>query len=136
MSSCEIYSQDGGIVSMPCLLTQLEKKLQLDYKTNITQECQKIELYGSLTTKDLKKPHSSTQIGGVETWRCTERHREVEICEEAWRCRVAWRGAEMWNKQSHIHVWWIKIRRNPSPRAEHPAQGSSNKKLSPHNFLQ
>ena len=42
-------------------------KLQLDYQTNITQTDQKIELYGSLTTKDLKKPHSSRQVGGAES---------------------------------------------------------------------
>ena len=37
---------------------------------NMTQICQKIELYGSLTTKDLKKPHSSRQVGGEESQRC------------------------------------------------------------------
>ena len=35
-------------------------------RTNNTQNHQKIEIYGSQTTKDLKKPHSSRQIGGVE----------------------------------------------------------------------
>ena len=51
---------------MLCLLTQLQKKLQLDYKTDTTQNCQKIELYGSLTAKDLKKPHLSRWVGGAE----------------------------------------------------------------------
>ena len=46
-------------VNRACLLTQPQQKLQLDYKTNITQNPQKIQLYGSLTTKELKKPHSS-----------------------------------------------------------------------------
>ena len=40
------------------LHAQLQQKLQLDYKTNITQIHQKIELPESLTTKKLKKPHS------------------------------------------------------------------------------
>ena len=31
------------------------------------QNCQKIELYGSLTTKELKKKHSPRQVGGAET---------------------------------------------------------------------
>ena len=31
------------------------------------QNCQKIKLYGSLTTKELKKKHSSRVAGGVET---------------------------------------------------------------------
>ena len=64
-------------VNMLCFLAQLQKKLHLDYKTNITQNHQKIKLYGSLTTKDLKKLHSSRQVGRVETWREVESHGEV-----------------------------------------------------------
>ena len=41
----------------------------LNFKTNNTHNYQKIELYGSATTKDLKKPQSSRWIGGVEMWR-------------------------------------------------------------------
>ena len=47
---------------------------------------------------------------------------------------------EMQNGQSHIHLWRIKIRRDtsgardPSPTQDHPAQGSSARKISPHNF--
>ena len=44
------------------------KELQLNLKTNDNLNCQKIELYGSPTTKDLKKPHSSRWVGGMETW--------------------------------------------------------------------
>ena len=54
-------------VNRPCLLTQLQQKLQLDYKTNITQKCQEIKLYGRPTTNNLKKPHSSRQVAGAET---------------------------------------------------------------------
>ena len=60
------------IITLP-LHAQLQQKLKLNYKTNITQICHKIELYGSLTTEDLKKPHSSRWVGGEETWR----HREA-----------------------------------------------------------
>ena len=44
------------------------------------------------------------------------------------------------NGWSHIHMWWIKNRRdalgvsNPSPSSDHPPQGSSAKKISTHNF--
>ena len=64
--------------------------------------------------------------------------------EPGWRgCRVVavsqqpWRPAE---RQSDIHVWWIKIRRDtlgagdPSPRPDCAAQGSSAGKIKPHNF--
>ena len=69
---------------MVCLLAQLQKKLQLDYKTNITQKHHKIELKGSPTTKELKKPHSSRWVEGAEMCRHAERcrdaqgHRDVE----------------------------------------------------------
>ena len=41
------------------LLAHPQKELQLNLKTNNTQNCQKIKLYGSPTTKDLKKPQTS-----------------------------------------------------------------------------
>ena len=46
---------------MLSLLAQLQKKLQLDYKTNITQNCQKTELYGNLA-KDLRSHIHVTSI--------------------------------------------------------------------------
>ena len=50
--------KDGGLgkCSSPHITAA---KLQLQYKTNVTKNHQKIKLYGSLTTKELKKPHSS-----------------------------------------------------------------------------
>ena len=36
-------------------------------KTKSNQNCQKIKLYGSPTTKELKKKHSSRLVGGAET---------------------------------------------------------------------
>ena len=52
---------------MAHLLTQPQQKLQLNYKTTVTQNHQKMEPYGSLTTRILKKSHLSRQVGGVET---------------------------------------------------------------------
>ena len=74
------------------LLAQLQKESQLDIKTNNTQNHQKIELYGNATTKDLKKQHSSRQVGGVQTPCGAERQQQ----QNGW---------------SHIHMRWIKIRR-------------------------
>ena len=62
---------------MLLLLTQLQKKLQLDHKTNITQNHQKIELCGRLPVEDLKKLLSSRWVGGVEMWRQAEKHRDA-----------------------------------------------------------
>ena len=54
---------------------------------------------------------------------------------EAWRHGVAQRGG-----RGRMGLWWVKIRRvtlgvsNPSPRADFIAQGSSVRKIKPHNF--
>ena len=56
---------------------QPQKELQLDLKTNNTQNCHKIELYVSPRTKDLKKPHSSRWIGEAESQTQVERHRDT-----------------------------------------------------------
>ena len=53
------------------------KELQPNFKTSNTQNCQKIELCGSRTTKDLKDPHSSRRVGGVETSGQTVWHGKV-----------------------------------------------------------
>ena len=54
---------------------------------------------------------------------------------------MVWCGVERQkNRQSHIHVWWIKIRRDtlgvrdPSPRPDHTAPGSSTRNVNTHNF--
>ena len=75
-----------------------KKESQLNLKTNKTQNCQKIELYGSPTTKDLKKPHSSRCVGEVEIWKWVERRGDMVWLREV--VAVEWR--------SHIHVWWTK----------------------------
>ena len=48
------------------LLAHPQKESQLDFKTKNTQNCQEIELYGSPTAKDLKKPHSCRRVGGAQ----------------------------------------------------------------------
>ena len=60
-------SQDGSIgrnTSLPCT-TKRRKTTNLKTKNN--QNCQKIKLHGSPKTKELKKKHSSSLVGGVET---------------------------------------------------------------------
>ena len=44
-----------------------QKKDNDNLKTKNNQNCQKVELYGSPTTKELKKKHSSRLVDGVET---------------------------------------------------------------------
>ena len=69
-------SQDGDIgrYAVPPCTTKRGTTTNLKIRNN--QNCQKIKLYGSLTTKELKKKHSSRLVGGAEmgsSWRtrCT-----------------------------------------------------------------
>ena len=64
-------------------------------------------------------------------------------CKDSRRHSVVQRGGGgggMWNRQFHIQVWWIKIRRDalgvshPSPRPDCREQGSSARKINPKNF--
>ena len=69
-----------------------QKKDNNNLKTKNTQNRQKIELYGSPTTKEIKK-HSSRPVGGVDTGSQVERTRgkvvaggrsEVADCGAGW----------------------------------------------------
>ena len=57
--------QDGGIGGYT-LPPHTTKRTTTHLKTKNNQNCQKIELYGSLTIKKLKKKHSFRLVGGVE----------------------------------------------------------------------
>ena len=58
--------QDRGIgkYTLPPHTTKRRTKTNLKTKNN--QNCQKIKLYGSPTTKELKKKHSPRLVGGAE----------------------------------------------------------------------
>ena len=72
---CKILDRTSGQYrgvgrhASPHSTTKRIQELQLNLKTNNTQNCQKIKLYGGPTNKDLKKPQSSRWGGGVEMWR-------------------------------------------------------------------
>ena len=85
--------QDVGIGRNASLLHATTRKITTNFKTNNTPNCQKIELHGSLTTKDFKKPHSFRRAGGVEmqSWG-----------GEARRCSVVWRGGSSGGRMSSL----------------------------------
>ena len=56
--------QDGGVGR--CTLSACTIKRTTNLKIKGNQNCQKIKLYGSPTTKELKKKHSFRLVGGVE----------------------------------------------------------------------
>ena len=51
---CRLLVKREVKVNVALPFAQPQQKLQLHYKTTITQNCQKIESYGSPTTKKLK----------------------------------------------------------------------------------
>ena len=48
------------------MLPHTTQRRTTNLKTKNNQNCQKIKLYGSPTTKELKKKHSSRLVGGEE----------------------------------------------------------------------
>ena len=100
-------SQDGGIgrYTMPPNTTQTRTTTNIKTKNN--QNCQKIELYGSPTTKELKKKHSPRPVGGVETGSRVERMQ----------------GGALQTGRSHIHVQ-INWEEQLGSETDHTTQGS------------
>ena len=62
-----------------------KRRTTTNLKTKNNQNCQKVELYGSPTIKELKKKHSSRPAGGVEMGSQVER----TPCKEAAE-RLGW----------------------------------------------
>ena len=58
------------------------KKDTKQSKNKNNQNCEKIELYESLTAKDLKNKHSSRQVGGVERKQCSMARMQQEQPKE------------------------------------------------------
>ena len=80
--TCQIWfsrtaGQDGGIGrhTVPPCTTKRRTTTNLETKNN--QNWYKVKLYGSPTTKELKKKHSSRLLGGAETWGWASRQRRL-----------------------------------------------------------
>ena len=83
-------SQDESI-GRYTLPPHTSKRRTTNLKTKNNKNCQKIELYGNPTTKELKKKHSLRLVGGVETG---SRGRQDTQ-----------QGGGWWTRRSHICVW-------------------------------
>ena len=86
----ETSGQDGGIgrYTVPPYTT---KRGTTNLKTKNNQNCQKIKLYGILTTKELKKKHSSRLVGVTEMGRDGQ---------PGWRRLVA-----RWQLEDRLRQW-------------------------------
>ena len=65
-----------------------KRRITTNLKTKNNQNCQKIELYGSLTTKELKKKQSSRLVERAETGsgvkRTHSKEEAGELGQERW----------------------------------------------------
>ena len=87
----EDSGQDGGISRNPLLPHIGRISITTNLKTKTKQNCQKIKLHGSPTTKKLKKKHSPRPVGGVEM---AARGREGKLGYKG--CSARW-----W-------TWWVR----------------------------
>ena len=67
MTDLETSGEDGDIGRYTLPPHTTKRRTTTNLKTKNNQNCQKIELYGNLTTKDLRKPNSSIRVGGAES---------------------------------------------------------------------
>ena len=84
-------NQDGGIGRHIVPPHTTKRRITTNLKTKNNQNRQKIELYGSLTTRELKEKHSSRLVGGAETGSWVERTRGKAVAGElgkAVACRL------------------------------------------------
>ena len=73
LQQIQLPSGQHGGVGRYTLPPHTTKRTTTNLKIKNNQNCQNIELYGSPTTKELKKKHSSRQVGGAETGSRAER---------------------------------------------------------------
>ena len=114
-------SQDGGIGRYTFLLIQQQQKDKNKFKNKkITRTARKIELHGSLTTKEFKD-ETFIQTG-----------RKDSVRQLRWRGHTArpggdwqtWWGGSWWTRQSHICMW-IYWEEQLGSKTDHAIQDSS-----------
>ena len=84
------------------------KRTTTNLKT--TRTARKIKLYGILTSKELKKKHSSRLVGGAE--------------KGNWVREDVQQGGNWWTGQFHVQIW-IKQEEQLGSETDSATQGSS-----------
>ena len=94
-------------------------------------------------TIPLERPKGQRQHSGLCGWYTFRLSPEMgQRSKEMWNDMERRWLQQQWNehRQSHIHIWQIKIRRDTlgvsdsSPRPDHTIQSSSARKINPRNF--
>ena len=117
----ETSGQDGGVGRHTVPPRTTKTRTTTNLKTKNNQNWQKIKLYGSPTTKEMKKKHSSRRVGGVETGSRAERTPGMAAAgrhDEAVDCRPG--GLTFECRQTGRNNWGV--RQTKQPRV--PAQGN------------
>ena len=93
----------GRYALLPCTT---KRRTTTNLKTKSNQNCQKIKLCGSLTTKELKKKHSSRLVGGVGMG--SQGRKDVWQGSGWWTWQVRQWGGAWRTRWSHIcmHINW------------------------------
>ena len=89
--STETSGQNGDVDRHTVPPGTTKRRTTANFKTKNNQNCQKIKLYRSPTTKELKKKHSSRLVGGVEMG--------SQGTEDLWQ------GSGRPSGRSHICLW-------------------------------
>ena len=82
-------SQDRGVDGYTFPTHTTKTRTTTNLKTKNNQNCQKIDLHGSLTTRELKKKHSSRLVGGKERGNQSRRGGAAKQQLEDWPGEVA-----------------------------------------------
>ena len=126
--------QDGGIGRHTVPPHTTKRRTTTDLKTENDQNWWKIKLYGSPTTKELKKKHSSRPVGGAEMGSRVERTHGKMVAsrrsgagkaatdQQGSSCRT--RQGSGWRTRSHIRVQ-INWEEQWGSETDHATQGSS-----------
>ena len=111
-----LASAQGGGIGTHTVPPPTTKRRTTNFKTK-NKNCQKIELYGSPTTKELNKTHSSSLVGGEETGSQAERTPGEAVAGRPGRSHIH----EQTNREEQMGS-----ETDPQPRA--PAQGKKASK--------
>ena len=106
-----------------------KRRTTTNLKTKNHQNCQKIELYRNLTTKKLKKKHSSRPVGGAETGSWVERTQGKAGGPGQMRKWLADRVKQQlvdWGPHICMQINWVE---QMGSETDLPTQGSSLKPL-------
>ena len=105
-----------------------KRKTTTNLKTTNNQNYHKIELYGSLKTKGIKKKHSPRLVGGAETGSWLERTHGKAVAGGLWQLvDQGKQGGDWQSRWSHIHLW-INREELLGRETDHMTQGSSVEK--------